>query len=197
MPALLSRYQARFGLFCGCLHPAAHLPAMRLRTAAALLRRPRFCCARGRGAAGSNPAAPPIFCLAKVETAFILKRYGSWFYILEKKGPVSMISVTSQAGQAIKKFLNEQAISSNVLRIYLASGCNGGALRLVIDGSNPEDALYEYDGLQYAIEKSLEEHLGDVNIALVNEEGEDYFSITSTNPPPLTDFGCSSCSGCA
>lgn len=108
-----------------------------------------------------------------------------------------MISVTSQAGQAIKKFLNEQAISSNVLRIYLASGCNGGALRLVIDGSNPEDALYEYDGLQYAIEKSLEEHLGDVNIALVNEEGEDYFSITSTNPPPLTDFGCSSCSGCA
>ena len=107
-----------------------------------------------------------------------------------------MINVTSEAGQAIKDYLAAQDIESNVLRVYLASGCSGSALRIVLDDSNENDALYEKDGLKYAIEKELEGQLGDVSISLVTEEGQDYFSITSTNPPPMMEMGCGGCTGC-
>ena len=106
-----------------------------------------------------------------------------------------MLSVSEQAGQAIKDYLAGQDMDNDVLRIFLTSGCGGGSLRIALDESNEQDNLYELDGLKYAIEKALESELGDVTVALVSEDGQDYFHITTTNPVPF-DMGCGGCTSC-
>jgi Fe-S cluster assembly iron-binding protein IscA len=111
-----------------------------------------------------------------------------------KKG-YGMINVTKEAGQAIKDYLVSQKISGKTLRIYLGGGCGGASLRLVLDESKDSDVLYEHEGLSYTIEKSLEEQLGDVDVSLISEDGQEYFNITSTNPPLDMSAGCAGCAG--
>jgi Fe-S cluster assembly iron-binding protein IscA len=106
-----------------------------------------------------------------------------------------MINVTREAGQAIMNYLLAQKIDSRTLRVYLGGGCGGSSLRLVLDEAGDSDALYESDGLSYTIEKSLEEQLGDIAVSLISEEGEEYFNITSTNPPLDLGGGCAGCAG--
>ncbi|MDR1396468.1 MAG: IscA/HesB family protein [Desulfarculales bacterium] len=109
-----------------------------------------------------------------------------------------MINVTSEAGQAIKDYLASQKISGKTLRIYLGGGCGGASLRLVLDEAKDSDVLYEHQGLNYTIEKSLEAQLGDVDVSLISEDGQEYFNITSTNPPLDTGAGAGAgCAGCS
>ena len=106
-----------------------------------------------------------------------------------------MISVSKEAGQAIKDYLSAQNMDNTTLRIYLGGGCSGASLRLVLDDAGNEDTIYEQDGLNYTIEKTLEEQLGDVDVNLIKEDGQEYFSITSTNPPLDMASGCAGCGG--
>ena len=106
-----------------------------------------------------------------------------------------MLNVTEQAGQAIKDYLAGQEIKDHILRIFFTSGCGGGSLRIALDQPNELDNLYELDGLKYGIEKNLDQELGDVFVALIHEDGQDYFNITTTNPVPF-EMGCSSCTSC-
>ncbi len=106
-----------------------------------------------------------------------------------------MLNVTEQAGKAIKDYLAGQEIQGDVLRIFLSSGCGGGSLRIALDQPGEGDNIYELDGLKYAIDKTLETELGDVFVAIINEEGEDYFHITTTNPVPF-EMGCGGCTSC-
>jgi Fe-S cluster assembly iron-binding protein IscA len=111
-----------------------------------------------------------------------------------KKG-YGMINVSAEAGQAIINYLTAQNIGGRTLRIYLGGGCGGASLRLVLDEAGDSDTLYKHDGLSYTIEKSLEEQLGDIEVSLVSEDGEEYFNITSTHPPLDLGSGCAGCSG--
>lgn len=107
-----------------------------------------------------------------------------------------MLNVSEQAGQAIKGYLADQKIEGDVLRVFLASGgCSGGSLRIALDEPNDLDNVYELDGLKYAIEKTLEEELGDVFVDIINEDGQEFFHITTTNPVPF-EMGCGGCTSC-
>ena len=106
-----------------------------------------------------------------------------------------MLNVTEQAGQAIKDYLAEQNIEGDVLRIFFASGCGGGSLRIALDQPSELDNIYELDGLKYAIEKDLDQELGDVFVSIIQEGDQDYFNITTTNPVPF-EMGCGGCTSC-
>lgn len=108
-----------------------------------------------------------------------------------------MLNVTEQAGQAIKNFLADQNIQGeDVLRVFIASGCGGGgALRIGLDTPNEADNVYELSGLKYAVEKELDDELGEIFVDLVSEDGQEFFHITTTNPVPF-QMDCGGCSGC-
>ena len=107
-----------------------------------------------------------------------------------------MLNVTEQAGQAIKIYLAGQDVTSDILRVFLSSGCGGGSLRIALDEVNEKDNVYELDGLKYAIDQALETELGDVFVDLIaDDDGQEYFHITTTNPLPFK-MDCSSCTSC-
>lgn len=107
-----------------------------------------------------------------------------------------MIAVSPEASKAIKAFFEEKKLDS-ALRVTLAGGCGGPALRLVLDEAKDTDGSVAVDGLTYLIDKDLSLQCGQVRVDYVDNGHQQGFALSAANPLPGAGEGCSCGSSCS
>jgi Fe-S cluster assembly iron-binding protein IscA len=97
-----------------------------------------------------------------------------------------MLTVTDAAQDQVAKFFEDK--EAQPIRVYLAQGCSGPSLALGLDEVKDGDENYEFNGVNYVIEKDLLEKVQPVSIDFNGTFG---FSVDSSLPKPTG--GCSGC----
>ncbi|MGO5067368.1 HesB-like protein [Clostridium sporogenes] len=105
------------------------------------------------------------------------------------------VRMSDLAYKEFKKFLKENNISSNILRIFLAgNSCSGPIFNITLDEQTNEDLLSPIGELVFLVHKDLFSEFGGFIIQCAEENCKDGFSIDPIIPPK--NVGCSTCSGC-
>lgn len=79
--------------------------------------------------------------------------------------------------------------TSKSLRIYVeAGGCSGFQYGLTIDDKHDDDNVFEFDGLNMAIDPASYEYLKDVTVDY--KEGLEHSGFTLENPAAKSTCGC-------
>ena len=103
-----------------------------------------------------------------------------------------MILVEDSVIEYAKKFYEERGIDNTPIRVYLTYGWSGPRVALALDGLTENDEVYNYDGVDFIIEKELSAKLGKILIDL----GEFGFNVAYETILE-SDKGCGSCGdGC-
>ncbi len=96
-----------------------------------------------------------------------------------------MLNVTEKAQEEIAKYFEENAIKP--IRVFIASSCSGQQIGLALDEARPEDAIYEFAGIQYLVEKAFLAQAQPIEIDFAGNG----FKITSSLQ--LGEGGCGGC----
>ena len=64
-----------------------------------------------------------------------------------------MLNVTQHAQEKIANYFKDNELKP--IRIFLTNGCGGRQIALALDAARPEDAVFEFAGVQYLVEKSF------------------------------------------
>jgi len=93
-----------------------------------------------------------------------------------------MITVTPEAIQAIKLFLEEKGIEQPI-RIHLQStGCCDASLGLTADDASADDIAENVQGIMFVIHPDVITLTGDVTIAYQSDKFDSGFVLTSERP---------------
>lgn len=108
---------------------------------------------------------------------------------------MSIVKVSENAFKEFKKFLEENDVKTDVIRIHLAGmGCGGPAFNLVLDEKKEEDNVEVMDGLTFLVDKNVTEQFGELSLLCADENGMGGFSIETEKR--VEGGCCSGCSGC-
>ena len=104
----------------------------------------------------------------------------------------SPIQLTEGALRELRRIMSEPGFdSSQYLRIGVKrGGCSGMSYVLGFDSRNDSDAIYEFDGLPFLMEKSHELYLYGMQVDY--QEGLNNRGFTFTNPNASSTCGCGS-----
>ena len=104
----------------------------------------------------------------------------------------SPIQLTEGALRELRRIMSEPGFdSSQYLRIGVkGGGCSGMSYVLGFDSRNDSDAIYEFDGLPFLMEKSHELYLYGMQVDY--QEGLNNRGFTFTNPNASSTCGCGS-----
>ena len=93
-----------------------------------------------------------------------------------------MVTMTAEAGKAIKSFLIRED-NPRTIRIDLHStGCCDSSLGLSVDEVRENDLIQEIEGLTFVINPEIFELVGEVTISYVDEKGKKGFIMSSSKP---------------
>lgn len=105
---------------------------------------------------------------------------------------MSFITITPEAMQSIKAFLEEKGVTAP-LRVELHStGCCDPSLALCLSSIYEDDLVCRWGDLQFVIGPELHNLVGEVRIDWANDENRRGYVVTSTRPlSEWTGFGIS------
>ncbi len=99
------------------------------------------------------------------------------------------ITINIETIDSIKQVIAENQDKPNYVRVFLAGmGCSGPSLGLTLDETKEGDLSFEKEDLQFVMEKSLHEKLGDISI---DASPRGYI----IQPVNQAESACGSCSG--
>jgi Fe-S cluster assembly iron-binding protein IscA len=93
-----------------------------------------------------------------------------------------MITVTPEAIQAIKLFLEEKGVLQPI-RIHLQStGCCDASLGLTADDASADDVVENVQGIMFVIHPDVITLAGDITISYQSDKFDSGFVLTSVRP---------------
>jgi Fe-S cluster assembly iron-binding protein IscA len=93
-----------------------------------------------------------------------------------------MITLTFDAGQAIKSFLAEQKLEPSIRIDLRSSGCCDASLALCADTIREGDLVEELDGITFLVGVEIDRLVGDITISYVDGPVKKGFGLTSSKP---------------
>ena len=107
---------------------------------------------------------------------------------------MDFINMSELAYVEFKKFLEENNVVSDEIRINLAgNGWGGPIFNLVLDGQKEDDNVSKIGDIKLLIKKSISDEFGTLTIKCGEENGAGGFSI---EPEKMEESACSTCSSC-
>jgi Fe-S cluster assembly iron-binding protein IscA len=94
-----------------------------------------------------------------------------------------MLNVTEHAQKQIADYFKDNQLKP--IRVFLTSGCGGRQIALALDAARPEDAVIEFAGVQYLVEKSFLAQAQPIEIDFAGQG----FNVSSS----LQLGGCGGC----
>lgn len=108
---------------------------------------------------------------------------------------MAVVKMSDNASKEFQKFLKDNEVTANVVRIHFAGmGCGGAVFNLVLDEQKETDNTEVIDGLTFLVDKKVTEQFGELSVLSADENGRGGFSIEPENKPE--GGGCASCSSC-
>ena len=108
---------------------------------------------------------------------------------------MNFVNMSELAYKEFEKFLEENNVTSDEIRINLAgNGWGGPIFNLVLDGQKEDDNVTEIGHIKLMIKKSISDEFGSLTIKCGEENGMGGFSI---EPEKREESGCSTCSSCS
>lgn len=101
-----------------------------------------------------------------------------------------MLTVSKAARNQVEAYFQDNEVKP--VRIFLSNGCGGPQLALALDKKNETDLVYQFDDIEFAIEKSLMDQVKPIKI----DFGERGFEIASSLQPSGGCGGCGSSDSC-
>jgi len=101
-----------------------------------------------------------------------------------------MLNVTEKAQEQIARYFEEN--ETRPIRVFLASSCSGQQMALALDDARPEDKTFEFQGVQFLVEKSFLKQAQPITI----DFAEHGFKISSSLKLETGCGGCGSTSSC-
>ncbi len=102
-----------------------------------------------------------------------------------------MLNVTEQAQEQIANYFKENEIKP--IRVFLTNGCGGRQIALALDAARSEDAVFEFAGVQYLVEKSF---LAQAQPIEIDFAGHGFKVSSSLQLGGGCGGGCGSSEGC-
>ena len=96
-----------------------------------------------------------------------------------------MLTVTEHAQEQIANYFKENELKP--IRVFVSSGCGGRQIALALDSARPEDAVFEFAGVQYLVEKSFLAQAQPIEIDFAGHG----FKVSSS-----LQLGGGGCNGC-
>lgn len=107
---------------------------------------------------------------------------------------MSKVTISNEAYNEFKAFLDENNIDNYNIRINLAGyGCSGAAFNITISEATDDDVVDKINDINFIMEKSLIDEFGGF-IILSTEENEG--RGLSLRPVIAAEGGCGTCGGC-
>ncbi|MCJ8499663.1 IscA/HesB family protein [Desulfatitalea alkaliphila] len=101
-----------------------------------------------------------------------------------------MLNVTDAAQERIARFFDDNEIKP--IRVFMASRCGGSQMALALDSIHPDDATFEFAGIQYVVDKVFLELAQPIEIDFAGEG----FKVTTALPSNGGCGGCGSSESC-
>jgi len=100
------------------------------------------------------------------------------------------IATDKDTCEKIKEVLAAQADKPQNIRVFIAGmACSGPSFGLGLDNSGEEDLVENIDGINFVLEKSVFDEVGEIKVEWV---GNGY----SVQPVTVQPSACGSCSSC-
>lgn len=101
-----------------------------------------------------------------------------------------MLNVTEKAQEQIARYFEENELKP--IRVFLTNGCGGQQIMLALDDARPDDATFEFAGIQYLVEKSFLAQAQPIEIDFVGQG----FKVSSSLQLSSGCGGCGSSESC-
>ena len=109
---------------------------------------------------------------------------------------MSTVKISDKATVEFLKFLKDNEVTSDTVRIHFAGmGWGGPVFNLVLDEKKETDNIEVVEGLTFLVDKSVNDQFGALTILSGEENGRGGFSIEPEKQEE--GGGCSSCSSCS
>ncbi len=105
---------------------------------------------------------------------------------------MSDFTVTDQAVEKLKEYLEQNNISSALRIALMQGGWAGPSLGLALDEPKDNDKVYDQDDLTFLVEEGLMDTCGSIRVEFIDAGPRSGFGITSTNSIGNSGSGCSS-----
>ena len=105
---------------------------------------------------------------------------------------MSDFTVTDQAVEKLKEYLEQNNISSALRIALMQGGWAGPSLGLALDEPKDNDKVYDQDNLKFLVEEGLMNTCGAIKVEFIDAGPRSGFGITSTNSIGGGSGGCSS-----
>merc|ERR1711879_289179 len=103
---------------------------------------------------------------------------------------IMYIATNKETCEKIKEILSAQADKPQNIRVFIAGmACSGPSFGLGLDNINEEDVTEVVEGINFILEKSVYDTVGEVKVEWV---GNGY----SVQPVNAQESACGSCSSC-
>ena len=99
-----------------------------------------------------------------------------------------MLNVTEKAQEQIAKYFEENDIKP--IRIFLNNNCSGQHIALALDEKRPDDATFEFAGIEYLVDNAFLAQAQPIEI----DFSESGFKVSS---PMKLACGCGGCGSSA
>ena len=103
---------------------------------------------------------------------------------------MSDFTVTDQAVEKLKEYLEQNNIDSALRIALMQGGWSGPSLGLALDEPKDNDKVFDNDDLKFLVEEGLMNTCGTITVEFVDAGPRSGFGITSSNP--IGGGGCSS-----
>ena len=108
---------------------------------------------------------------------------------------MSVVKMSENAAIQFKKFLADNEVTADVIRLHFAGmGWGGPVFNLVLDEQKAEDNAETIEGITFIVDKKVTEQFGELAILSGDENGRGGFSIEPEKKS--NDGGCSTCTSC-
>ena len=94
---------------------------------------------------------------------------------------MSDFTVTDQAVEKLKEYLEQNNISSALRIALMQGGWAGPSLGLALDEPKDNDKVYDQDDLKFLVEEGLMNTCGAIRVEFIDAGPRSGFGITSTN----------------
>lgn len=101
-----------------------------------------------------------------------------------------MFTVTESAQKQIALYFEDNEIKP--IRVFLSNGCGGPQIAMALDQQNPNDSAFEFDGVQFLVNKDLLAQAQPIEIDFTGHG----FKITSSLELGQGCTGCGSSGQC-
>jgi len=101
-----------------------------------------------------------------------------------------MLNVTEKAQEQIAKYFEENEIKP--IRVFLNTSCNGQQIALALDEKRPDDATFEFAGVEYLVDNAFLTQAQPIEI----DFSESGFNVSSSIQLSCGCNGCGSSNNC-